>query len=123
MNQYQVTTSAGVIKFEACDSDFAVWKANQINRIGLGNTERVDLVLVVSDDNHHNCGQFDLVGSQNLITETFFIEDELYCVMFKQDSNEVQPESIYTCQEVETDEVITKSHSEIVNLILAGVTQ
>ncbi|MBU2968764.1 hypothetical protein KO527_05300 [Pseudoalteromonas sp. C2R02] len=67
MNNYQVTTTQGVIKFQACDSDFAVWKANEINAIGLGNTERVDLILISHDeikakDFELNCGQFNLVG-------------------------------------------------------------
>jgi hypothetical protein len=68
MNNYQVTTTQGVISFQACDSDFAVMEANKINNIGLGNTERVDLILISHDeikgeDFELKCGSFNLFGA------------------------------------------------------------
>jgi hypothetical protein len=74
MNNYQVTTSQGIINFQACDSDFAVWEANKINTLGLGNSERVDLMLITQDQRDNkdfalNCGQFTLVGAETTIDQ------------------------------------------------------
>lgn len=60
MNEYSVNTSKGKLRFQAADSDFAVMKANEINSIPKGDTERVDLILA---SNGYCCGQFDLKGA------------------------------------------------------------
>lgn len=60
MNNYTVETSKGTLRFQAVDSDFAVWEANRINLLPKGQSERVSLLLA---DNGYNCGQFDLEGA------------------------------------------------------------
>lgn len=64
MNSYQITTPEGaVFTVEACDSDFAVWNAND-NAKQLGVASCRATLFLITERGNQELGEFDLDGAE-----------------------------------------------------------